>query len=236
KSLRDRGGAASRRLQDPGATIFAAQREGSRMHLLEAWTTLGPFHLARLLALPSAILVATLLPGRVLARGTAMVCALAVGLLDELAVPWWARGAWVALWLLIAWQAGRPERPDLLPRPPRRHAPRPGAPAPDDAPARAPGVAGDRRAGGGARAPHRLGTRRGRGARGRPGGGGAARHRARVPDRDADRRGPRTLCGVGVRLRRPRAPGLIVTLPRLRVPPNYAGAACATLGVLLLTL
>jgi len=90
------------------------------MHLLEAWTTLGPFHLARLLALPSAILVATLLPGRVLARGAAMVCALAVGLLDELAVPWWARGAWVALWLLIAWQAGRPERPDLLPRPPRR--------------------------------------------------------------------------------------------------------------------
>ena len=90
------------------------------MHLLEAWTTLGPFHLARLLALPGAILVATLLPGRVLARGTALVCALAVGLLDELAVPWWARGAWVVLWLVIAWQAGMPERADLLPSPPRR--------------------------------------------------------------------------------------------------------------------
>ena len=90
------------------------------MHLLEAWTTLGPFHLARLLALPGAILVATLLPGRVLARGTALVSALAVGLLDELAVPWWARGAWVVLWLVIAWQAGMPERADLLPSPPRR--------------------------------------------------------------------------------------------------------------------
>ena len=34
------------------------------MHLLEAWTSLGPFHLARLLALPGAMVVATLLPGR----------------------------------------------------------------------------------------------------------------------------------------------------------------------------
>jgi len=90
------------------------------MHLLEAWTTLGPLHLARLLALPAAILVTTLLPGRVLARGSALVCALGVALLDELAVPWWVRGTWVVLWLAIAWQAGLPERADLLPRPPRR--------------------------------------------------------------------------------------------------------------------
>jgi len=90
------------------------------MHLLEAWTSLGPLHLARLLALPGAILVATLLPGRVLARGAAFVCALSVALLDEMAVPWWARGVWVLLWLSIAWQAGLPERADLLPHPPRR--------------------------------------------------------------------------------------------------------------------
>jgi uncharacterized membrane protein YidH (DUF202 family) len=90
------------------------------MHLLEAWTTLGPLHLARLLALPGAILVATLLPGRVLARGASLACALAVGLLDEMAVPWWARGTWVLLWLAIAWQAGLPERADLLPQPARR--------------------------------------------------------------------------------------------------------------------
>jgi hypothetical protein len=90
------------------------------MHLLEAWTSLGPLHLARLLALPGAILVATLLPGRVLARGAAIVCALSVALLDEMAIPWWARVAWVLLWLAIAWQAGIPERSDLLPHPPRR--------------------------------------------------------------------------------------------------------------------
>ena len=90
------------------------------MHLLEAWTTLEPFHLARLLALPGAILVATLLPGRVPARGAALVCAASVLLLDEMAVPWWARATWLVLWLAIAWQAGVPERPDLLPRPPRR--------------------------------------------------------------------------------------------------------------------
>ena len=48
------------------------------MHLLEAWTSLGPLHLARLLALPGAILVATLLPGRVPARGAALVGAAAV--------------------------------------------------------------------------------------------------------------------------------------------------------------
>jgi len=90
------------------------------MHLLEAWTTLGPFHLARLLALPGAILVATLLPGRVPARGAALVCAASAMLLDEMAVPWWARATWVVLWLAIAWQAGVPERPDLVPSPPRR--------------------------------------------------------------------------------------------------------------------
>src|SRR6185436_2262135 len=48
--------------------------------------------------------------------------------------------------------------------------------------------------------------------------------------------GPRALRGLGVRLRRSRAPGLTMALAGLRVPPNYAGAACATVGVLLLTL
>ena len=90
------------------------------MHLLEAWTTLGPLHLARLLALPGAMLVATLLPGRVLARAAALVGAAAVLLLVEMAVPEWIRGAWVLAWLAIAWQAGLPERPDLPPSPVRR--------------------------------------------------------------------------------------------------------------------
>jgi len=90
------------------------------MHLLEAWTSLGPLHLARLLALPGAILVATLLPGRVPARGAALVGAAAVLFLAEMDVAWWIRGAWVLAWLAIAWQAGLQERPDLLPRATRR--------------------------------------------------------------------------------------------------------------------
>ena len=90
------------------------------MHLLEAWTSLGPLHLARLLALPGAILVATLLPGRVLARSAALVGAAAVLFLAEMDVDAWIRAAWVLAWLAIAWQAGLPERPDLLPRPTRR--------------------------------------------------------------------------------------------------------------------
>ena len=90
------------------------------MHLLEAWTSLGPLHLARLLALPGAILVATLLPGRVPARGAALVGAAAVLFLGEMAVDWWIRAAWVLAWLAIAWQAGLQERADLLPRTTRR--------------------------------------------------------------------------------------------------------------------
>ena len=97
------------------------------MHLLEAWTSLGPFHLARLLALPGAMLVATLLPGRQLARGAALVGAAGVILLVEMAVPWWVRTGWVLLWLAIAWQAGLPERPDQTPPPPRRRAVEAGA-------------------------------------------------------------------------------------------------------------
>jgi hypothetical protein len=92
------------------------------MHLLEAWTSLGPFHLARLLALPGAMLVATLLPGRQLARASALVGAVGVLLLTEMAVPWWVRGAWCVLWLAIAWQSGLRERPDLAQAPPRRRA------------------------------------------------------------------------------------------------------------------
>ena len=86
------------------------------MHLLEAWTSLGPFHLARLLALPGAMLVATLLPGRQLARASALVGAVGVLLLSEMAVPWWVRGAWCGLWLAIAWQpAGAPRASVIAP-------------------------------------------------------------------------------------------------------------------------
>lgn len=97
------------------------------MHLLEAWTSLGPFHLARLLALPGAMLVAVLLPGRTLARGAALVGGAGVLLLAELAVPWWTRTLWVLLWLVIAWQAGRPDPADAHAAPARRRGVEAGA-------------------------------------------------------------------------------------------------------------
>ncbi len=97
------------------------------MHLLEAWTSLGPFHLARLLALPGAMLVATLLPGRQLARIAALVGAAGVLLLSEMAVPLWVRGAWVVVWLGIAWLSGRADRPELAGSPSRRRGVEAGA-------------------------------------------------------------------------------------------------------------
>jgi hypothetical protein len=93
------------------------------MHLLEAWAQLGPFHLARLLALPAAILFATLLPGRALSRGAAIVAALGVMLLTELAVPLATRLAWALVWAAIAWQSGRADRVAVRrPAPARRRA------------------------------------------------------------------------------------------------------------------
>jgi uncharacterized membrane protein YidH (DUF202 family) len=97
------------------------------MHLLEAWTSLGPFHLARLLALPGAMLVATLLPGRQLARVAALVGAAGVALLSEMAVPWWVRVVWVLLWLGIAWLSGKPDRPEFASTPSRRRGVEAGA-------------------------------------------------------------------------------------------------------------
>jgi hypothetical protein len=68
------------------------------------------------------MLVATLLPGRQLARGSALVAAFGVLFLNEMAVPWGVRGGWALLWLAIAWQSGLPERADLMPASPHRRA------------------------------------------------------------------------------------------------------------------
>jgi hypothetical protein len=93
------------------------------MHLLEAWTRLGPFGLASLLALPLALLFATLLPGRAVSRAAAAIAMLAVLVLHELTVPLWIRLAWAALWGVIAWQAGRADRDASAgPAPARRRA------------------------------------------------------------------------------------------------------------------
>lgn len=93
------------------------------MHLLEAWTRLGPFGLASLLALPLALLFATLLPGRGVSRAAAGIALVAVLVLPELTVPLWTRLAWGALWGVIAWQSGRADRErTTAPRPTRRRA------------------------------------------------------------------------------------------------------------------
>jgi len=76
------------------------------MQLLEAWTSLAPFDLVRLLAPPVAVVLAALLPGRRAAMGAALLVAVAVAGLDELAAPSWVRIGWVVLWALVAWQSG----------------------------------------------------------------------------------------------------------------------------------
>lgn len=76
------------------------------MHLLDAWTSLAPFDSLRLLGIPIAVLLATLLPGRGVARLSALVGALCVALLHEMAAPWFVRLGWTLLWLLVAAWAG----------------------------------------------------------------------------------------------------------------------------------
>jgi hypothetical protein len=78
------------------------------VHFLDAWRALAPLDLPRL-AIPAALLLlAVLVPGRLMARLAAFGLALSVLLLRELdAGPWIAWG-WALLWLAIAWLAGRP--------------------------------------------------------------------------------------------------------------------------------
>ena len=85
------------------------------MHLLDAWTALSVMDLARLLGPPVAVLLAAIVPGRRVAAAAALVCAVGVGALDELAASGLVRAGWVALWLFVAWQSGslghEPPRP-----------------------------------------------------------------------------------------------------------------------------
>ena len=77
------------------------------MHFVDAWASLPPLDLIRLL-LPAGLLVlAVFLPGRGAARLTALGVALCLPLVRELQVPPALLAAWVALWIVIAWQAGR---------------------------------------------------------------------------------------------------------------------------------
>ena len=94
------------------------------MHLLDAWSSLGPADLARLLAPLVAVVLAALLPGRGPARIAAVVVAGSVALLPELDAPVLVRMGWVALWLGVAWQAGAQDHAHAQPRSrlPRRAA------------------------------------------------------------------------------------------------------------------
>lgn len=76
------------------------------MRLLDAWTSLDPWTLARLAGLPIAILLAALLPGRRAARVTSVVIAALVATLAELGPSAPLRLGWTITWLLVAWQAG----------------------------------------------------------------------------------------------------------------------------------
>lgn len=90
------------------------------MHLLDAWTSLGPADLLRLLGIPVAVLIAAVLPGRLVTRLAALAIAAGCALLPELAAPWWVRAGWPALWLLVAWLAAAPDGAPKGLRPSRR--------------------------------------------------------------------------------------------------------------------
>jgi hypothetical protein len=87
--------------------------------LFKFWFGLPPQDLLRLL-LPAALLtLATVLPGRRVARAASFGVALALPFLRPLDTPAPITAAWSALWLLIAWQVGLPA-PANAPPPARR--------------------------------------------------------------------------------------------------------------------
>ncbi len=77
------------------------------MQFLDAWTTLAPLDLLRLLAAPAFLLLAALIPGRAMARIASIGIAATLPYLRELelSIPMFA--GWLALWLVIAVLAGR---------------------------------------------------------------------------------------------------------------------------------
>lgn len=80
------------------------------MQFLDAWSALAPLELARWLALPTLLLLATLLPGRRVARLAGVLAAAFTALLPEIGTPLPVTAGWVVLWLIVAWQGGRDEQ------------------------------------------------------------------------------------------------------------------------------
>lgn len=78
------------------------------MHFLDAWVSLPPLQALRFAVPAALLLVAVLVPGRFVARLAGAGLALALPFLPGLDAPAWVVAGWVLLWLVIAWQAGRP--------------------------------------------------------------------------------------------------------------------------------
>ena len=76
------------------------------MDLFRLWFGLPLQDLLRLLVPPALLLLATVLPGRGMARATAAGVAVTLPLLRPLQTPPHLTALWSALWLLVAWQVG----------------------------------------------------------------------------------------------------------------------------------
>lgn len=81
------------------------------MQFLDAWTALPPIDLLRLLAAPGLLLLAALIPGRAMARIAAIGIAATLPYMPELQLSMPLFAGWLALWLVIAWLAGRADPP-----------------------------------------------------------------------------------------------------------------------------
>ena len=78
------------------------------MHFLDAWVALPPLDLLRFAAPAALLLVAVLVPGRVMARLATLGLAVSLPFLRESGTSAWVTTGWVLLWLAIAWRAGLP--------------------------------------------------------------------------------------------------------------------------------
>lgn len=81
------------------------------VHFLDAWAALPPLDLLRFAAPAALLLVAVLVPGRVMARLATLGLAVSLPFVRESGASAWVTAGWVLLWLAIAWQAGLPSSP-----------------------------------------------------------------------------------------------------------------------------
>jgi len=78
------------------------------VHFLDAWAALPRLDLLRFGVPAALLLVAVLVPGRVMARLATLGLAVSLPFLRESGASAWVTAGWVLLWLAIAWRAGLP--------------------------------------------------------------------------------------------------------------------------------